>query len=163
MFLIEARIRRRDVGRMKKIDGWHTNASAGRVAGVYFRGVPVWSCGMLVCEAPLYHFNGPIGYDSDNRNIVHVLDTHEKFCRRPSSLAHARQWIATTAQHFWRTTWTFSLRDAVRAVAYLTSDYLNDRQQPAGVQYSRARKFRGCKNKYLIKYRNYLYLMRKIN
>lgn len=40
-------------------------------------GVPVRSCGTLVREPPLYHFNGPIGYDSDNCNIVHVLDTHE--------------------------------------------------------------------------------------
>lgn len=87
------------------------------------------AAGCLSAKPPLYHFNGPIGYDSDNRNIVHVLDTHEKFCRRPSSLAHTRQWIATTGEHFRRTTWTFSLCDAVRAVAYLTSDYLNDRQR----------------------------------
>lgn len=40
-------------------------------------GVPVRSCGTLVREPPLYHFNGPIGYDSDNCNIAHVLDTHE--------------------------------------------------------------------------------------
>jgi len=31
------------------------------------------------CSAgpPLYHFNGPIGYDSDNCSVVHALDTHE--------------------------------------------------------------------------------------
>lgn len=69
MLLIETRIlrniRRRDVALSRedeeKIDARHirTHAYAGRVAGAYFRvaaGVPVRSCGMLVCEAPSLPF-----------------------------------------------------------------------------------------------------------
>lgn len=60
------------------------------------------AAGRLFCGAPLYHFNSPIGYDSDNCSIVYALDTHENSVDGRVRVAHAKQWTAMTGEHFWR-------------------------------------------------------------